>query len=371
MATFTIIVSALLTLVVAEGLYSIIRWDRMDRSLTHRSYLLIKHSIRDLMVDREQDSVQLLNREDFDSIIPLLKKVKAGLGSTPYKSLVTDETSFIYRDQNGCLRQKPNVRKIMVPLRTIEFDPLDPPNLILDSEGLSNTDIAKLIANYGGAVVPMSTNELGERVTLPLVNANRKVLIVGDSVAQGARLDDADTIASQLQRADLSRQYINLGVGGAKSSDVLCSVEYGLHRYKGSIDTIIYVFSESDFRKRGAGAYQTPGDVISKLAEMTKKEGVQHIIVVLAPFIYNVIPQHTRFRGYRGEDFPSYSMEAKALEESVKAFGYTFIDIRPTIYAELRAAKTDFAAFSYFIDKSHPSASGAKLIADLISSTRQ
>lgn len=369
LATSIIIVSTLLTLLVAEGAYSIIRWDRMDRSLTHRSYLLIKHSIHDLMADREQDSVQLLKKEDFDSFIPLLMKLKAGLGNTPYKSLVTDQAAFIYRDQNGCLRQKPNVRKIMVPLRTMEFDPLDPPNLILDSEGLSNSDIAKLVANYGGTVVPMSTNELGERVTVPLVNANRKVLVVGDSVAQGARLDDADTIASQLQSADLSRQYINLGLGGAKSSDILCSVEYGLQRYKGGVDTIIYVFSESDFRR--GDAYQTPGDVISKLAEMTKKEGVQHITVVLAPFIYNVIPQHTRFRGYRGDGFPTYSMEAKALEESVKAFGFKFIDIRATIYAELRAAKTDFAAFSFFIDQSHPSASGAKLIAHLISSARQ
>ena len=211
MATITIIVSALLTLLVAEGVYSILRWDRMDRSLTRMSYLLIKHSMHDLIVDHKQDSVQLLNKEDFDSIIPLLKKVKAGLGSTPYKSLFTDQASFIYHDQNGCLRQKPNVRKIMVPLRTMEFDPLIPPNLFLDREGLSNIDIAKLIARYGGTVVSMSTNELGERVTVPFINANRKVLIVGDSVAQGARLDDADTIASQLQSADLSRQYINLG----------------------------------------------------------------------------------------------------------------------------------------------------------------
>ena len=61
-----------------------------------------------------------------------------------------------------------------------------------------------------------STDDNGRRLTLPRVVSDRKIIIVGDSVAFGVGVSDEQTVASHLQNivAKSNIQVINLGVGG-------------------------------------------------------------------------------------------------------------------------------------------------------------
>lgn len=363
-ATAIVSLVSVLTLALVEGFYSVARWDRMDESITLSAYRAIKRSLKGSGPEDADGGLPLLTRQDFEAALPMLERANAGLGNTPYTSLASVNSAINVTGAGGCLGQKPDLRKIMVPLRTAAFELFDPPNLFVDETALADDAMKQLLDRYGGTPARLTTNAEGERTTLPAVTAARKVLVAGDSVANGTRLDDADTLASQLQAADAGRRYVNLGVGGARAADVLCRLEDALARYRGSVDAIVYVYCENDF---DAGApFGTPAAAVEKLATLVREAGVGHVTVVYAPYLYNIVPHLSRFRGYRGDGFPSHAAEANALADAVAAAGFRFIDIRAMAAAEARAGKTDFAVLGLFADAVHLSVAGTARLAQLI-----
>jgi hypothetical protein len=65
-----------------------------------------------------------------------------------------------------------------------------------------------------------------------LVTSDRKVIIAGDSVANGVGIGDSETISSQLQALDSTRQYVNLGIAQATAADIICALDKAARRYK-------------------------------------------------------------------------------------------------------------------------------------------
>jgi lysophospholipase L1-like esterase len=118
---------------------------------------------------------------------------------------------------------------------------------------------------------------------------------------------------------------------------------------------LIYVYCENDFEPE---TYGTPESVVSWLKNFVKTQGIGKVTVVYAPYIYNVAPQYTRFRGYSGEHHPTYSRERAALAALVGEAGFRYIDISDLALAEAARAKTQFAALSLFSDHVHLSPYG-------------
>src|SRR5262249_14140204 len=148
---------------------------------------------------------------------------------------------------------------------------------------------------YGGPHTSLSTNDQGERITVPDVVTDRVVLVSGDSVAFGAMIDDEATIASQMQTRDRTRRYVNLGVPGDTAEQILCRLEAATQRYKGRIDELIYVYCENDLESKAR--YGTPKEVIEAVRNIVTREKIGKVTVVFAPYIYMVVPEMTRVEG--------------------------------------------------------------------------
>jgi hypothetical protein len=253
------------------------------------------------------------------------------------------------------------MHKTLTQLRTNVFNPLDPPVMFYDSERRLDSEIEKLVRTYGVRGVTFTTNAQGERVTVPAVTSDRKVIVAGDSVAVGAMVDDAETISSQLQALDPTRQYINIGIGSAKAADIVCALNRAAQRYRGQIVELIYVYCENDFRP--GFPYGSPQEVIGWLRDYAKAQGIPKVTVVYAPYIYNIVPQLTRFRGYDGERHATRAKERAELSELVHDAEFRYFDISDLGLEEIDRVKTQFAALSVFSDHLHLSPYGtARLV---------
>lgn len=188
--------------------------------------------------------------------------------------------------------------------------------------------------------------------------------MAGNSVAIGAMIADGEAISSQLQRQDATAQYINLGVNGIGAEDIICRLKSAAIRYKGQISSLIYVYSENDFD--ADGPFGKPEEVLAWLKEYAGRENVSKVTIVFAPYIYNIIPNLTRFPGSRGAEHGVFLVEADTLKKGAGEAGFNFVSIADIAMEEASARHTDFAAFALFVDHAHLSDYGvSKLVEKL------
>lgn len=359
------------TWLISEGLYAIAQRGQSDTSITHKTYILVREQIIKGLKLREASDpaanegppyTRVLQADDIEDLLPELKEAGVAIGNVPYSELMSADDA-INMDDGDCLTQKPHVDKVMTFLRTHAFKPFDPPNLFYDRRADLPPKIRKLIDTYGVRLVAYTTNEYGERITVPAVGSNRKVLIAGDSVANGTGIDDSETISSQLQAFDPERQYINLGIAGADAPDIICALKKAAERYPHQIDELIYVYCENDFDT--SVPYGTPEAVVAWLKDFADTQGIAKVTVIYAPFIYNVVPQSTRFRFHAG-DFSTSAQQRAALALLAGEAGFRYMDIGDLAMAEADRTKTPFGALSLFSDHVHLSPYGtARLVEQL------
>ncbi len=353
------IIIAILTLLVIEGVASIANWKNADRSLVYGIYAAMRGS--QARTDPRPPGLPMASRDEIEALIPDMVAAGVGMGNVPYSVLVTDRAAINAIGADGCLSPKPSVDKITTYIRSGDYDRYDPPSLFHDRQANLTRDLQDFIDAYGVRKANFTSNELGERTTLPKVVAARKVLIVGDSVAVGSMIDDAETIASHLQRGTQAVQFVNLGVNGASAEDIVCRLSKSGERYRNQIVGIVYVYCENDFDP--ARPYGTPEKVIAQLKAFAEENRIQRVTVVFAPYIYNIVPNITRFAGSRGALHGIYGEEAARLRSEAEAAGFGYVDIGEIAQAEARRQGTDFAALSLFVDHVHLSDFGVALLA--------
>jgi len=358
------VVVCLIMLLIGEGANAILSWKQYDASFTYKIYRMIKTALRELPALKGGPAhTRLLSREHLEPLIPRLMALDAGLGNSPFGELETPASAVNQRD-GDCLVQKPNLRKTMTYLRTNIFNPFDPPALFYDSDRTLGEEVEALVRDYGTRSVSFTTNSYGERTTLPHVASDRVVLVAGDSVANGTLVDDSETLSSQMQARDPSRRHVNLGVGNADPADIMCALKKAVSRYGSYIDALIYVYCENDFIP--TQPYGDPDAVVDWLESFTETAGIDDVTVVYAPYIYNVVPQLTRFRGYHGEHAETFFAEQARLQQRVRQAGFRYLDIGDVVLQEIARRKTQFAAFSLFIDHVHLSPYGIDQVAEAL-----
>jgi len=344
-----IIVAAIL---LTEGLFSIVSWQKFDQSLIFRLYRMAvpaRHV--------SESALPIATRSEIEALIPEMLDAGVGMGNVPFKSeLVYDAVAINTRDGDECLEQKPGLAKYTTYVRTGDYDRFDPPSVFYDRNAELPPSIQDFIYTYGVNVSEFTTNANGERITLPAVTAERKILIAGDSVAVGSMIDDAETIASQLQRRNAAVQYVNLGMNGATGADAICNLQKAAERYRGQIVRVIYVYCENDFEP--ADTFSTPEEVVAWLKEFSADNGGVEITIVFAPYIYNIIPQLTRFEGTRGAGRELFLDETRRLARLAQEAGFDYVSIGDVAMQESQQRGTDFAVFALFVDHAHLSAYG-------------
>lgn len=366
-----ITVVSLLTYLVGEGLYAVIRWDDRATSATYRVYERVSSDLTEIAgieFDPRADAdlygrvgpayVWQLGEEELDRLFPLLQASGVAIGNAPKRYHVMAGDIAVNDNVDGCRVQRPNLRKTMTFLRTNIFNPFDPLNVFYDADADLPPEIDEMIETYGVRKITHTTNDHGERITLPTVAADRKVVIAGASQAVGMMVADDETLSSQLQAREQSRQYVNVGVGGASPADTYCALEKAAVRYRGQIDELIYIYSESKFKD------DPPVEVIDWLKNFAVKESISDVVVIFTPKIYNIVPQITRFRDYRGENAKLYAGERAELARLAVEAGFRYLDFSEVAIAEGQRMGSQFAALSVFVDHSHLSPYGTARLAD-------
>jgi hypothetical protein len=353
------IVLSAFTLAVAEGAYSLVKWGKPHRSLSFQLAALagLTRSTDESIAAYKPYFSDL---EQLARLIPLIKEDGVGIGNSPINT--KSDNAAIKTVMNGCPAIKPNLRKAAFFLHSSTVNPFESISVFHDADRKLNPRLEEFFERYRGPRVIFSSNAEGERVTVPDIKADRVVLVAGDSMAFGAMLDDADTIASRLQSDDTARRYVNLGVPGIEAQEIICRLENAAKRYEGRIDELIYVYCENDFIPDRP--YGTPKEVIAWLEDFVGREKIGKVTVVFAPMIYMVAPELTRIDGTDGSRQPRREEERAELKSLVETARYHWVDIGTLAREEEDRQKTHFGILSFFVDNGHPSPLGTKRIVE-------
>ena len=130
-----------------------------------------------------------------------------------------------------------------------------------------------------------STDDNGRRLTLPRVVSDRKIIIVGDSVAFGVGVSDEQTVASHLQNivAKSNIQVINLGVGGYDANQAFEMAAQESHN--ASQAALVYIACQNDFMKDGEFDISGMETTIEKFIHLKQSANYQRLVIVLQSYM--------------------------------------------------------------------------------------
>jgi hypothetical protein len=226
------------------------------------------------------------------------------------------------------------------------------PALYIDAASKVSDKLEKYLAEQTRLKVSISTDENGFRKTLPLVKAEKKILIVGDNVAFGLCVNDEDTVASYLQRMVGTRyQIINAAVGGYDGDQVFKTVK----RLSAGdeFSCLVYVAYQNDFQLPGGAA-----GVLERIRGLSDK------------FKGNVVTCFQTSLMYCAPDvFPRFLArnEVSRLREEFKtaagALGFSYCDWVGMTDVFQAGRKSLFAKLSLYNDHCQLSPQGNELLA--------
>lgn len=369
-AVFSIIIAvvlSLLTIAAAEGVYSVVRWGKPHRSLSYQ-FLALAGLVGDKGDDTAAYKPYFANLDDLAQLLPQIKEGGVGIGNSPINTK-TEDAAIKTVDAKGCPIIKPNMHKVAYFLHSSTVNPFESISVFHDADKQLDPRLTEFFGRYGGPRATLTSNADGERITVPDVEADRVVLVAGDSMAFGAMVDDDVTIASRLQATDSARRYVNLGVPGVDADQIICRLEDAAKRYAGRIDELIYVYCENDFKP--GSPYGSPKEVIAWLKDFAGREKIGKVSVIFAPMIYMVAPELTRIDGTEGGRYPRHEELRAELKGLVEAAGYRWVDIGTLAREEEDRQKTHFGVLSFFVDNGHPSPLGTQRIVERLLSVAQ
>ncbi len=363
------IAALLVALLIAEGGYALVRGDRLDTSLSFKALDFVRQRLPGLTSDQDLEiyAPVITRPEAFDELLDAFKVDGVALGNSQYDQLRTDRAE-LNTVIDGCTVQKPNLDKEMVFLRAGLYEPFSLVAAFYDYGKPQRPEVRAFIDRYGIRKIRHRTNDRGERLTLPAVAAEAKVIVAGDSIANGAMLNDDETLESRLQQLDPARQYVNIGIGGADADEIRCALERAGQRYHGQIRELIYIYCENDFKDDKPMGQ--PEDVISWLQQYVTAQGIDKVTILYAPYIYNIVPYLTRFRGYRGGNFDSHKSERERLVQLARKASFDFVDMAELALQEIEIMSTQFAALTLFVDHVHWSPIGTMKMAEFLTARR-
>ena len=353
----TLVLATVLTWCVIEGARALLRGGSPGRSLAWE----LSDGFRSPDPTSPWDGYPVIHsRRQFDDLMEAFARDGVAFGNTPFDELRNDAVAF--NIEGEYLRQKPDLDRTFAFLRCTLFEAFNPPAAFHDTDARLGDDVARFLDTYAIRRTRHRTNGHGERLTLPVVEADDVVLIAGDSVANGAGVDDAETVASQLQRRDGTRRYVNIGVGGAEAFDIAGNIDAALERYAGRVRELVYIYCENDFKDdKPLGR---PDAVIRNLERVASTAGIDRVAVVYAPYIFNVFPDVTRVPGdRRAWKSESHRDERAALVAATDRAHFDWIDIGELARGRAQESGSMYGGLCYFVDVVHLSGTGAAAVA--------
>lgn len=360
LAMVTLVLTGGLVVLSGEGLYSLAHFSKPDTSATYRIWTHLSAYFR------PAPKADLATLRDIGQITPYVDAFKAtgvALGNSPFNELKT-ELASTKEIVDGCEQMKPNQSKTMGFLRSELFNNFDPLDYFYDTDRQLPDDIQTFLDRYSFGTVQLTTNEHGERLTLPAIEHPDKILVAGDSMGMSAMVSDSETLASQLQAADMAHQYVNIGIGGGDAEAIVCALDRAAKRYPGQIRGVVFPFSENDFGK--TKPYQRPQELIAWLDKYKRDNGIRDFTLIYMSYIYNTIPELTRIPGHKEHGYSRHEEEKAELLGLARGAGFKVFDYTEIVHAEQEQAGSLYAGLALYVDHQHLSRLGIqRLVAKL------
>ena len=174
---------------VAEGALAIKQWERPHRSLAYQT------TPTDRQIGRPEPGFYrpvLTDPKEMEVLLGDMLASGIGLGNSPYEQLRTEMASTI-RTVDGCPQNCPNMNKTITYLRTPLFEIFNPIVMFYDSNRKLSNQLQRFVERYAVRLTTFTTDEFGQRNTVPAVDRAQIVFVAGDSVAAGAMIKDDET----------------------------------------------------------------------------------------------------------------------------------------------------------------------------------
>lgn len=357
-----------LLVLTAQFLEIAARWMYFHQNYTRK--LALEQILKEFKHARKLAKVPV--PEEFHSIVSSENEVRElfpaflhdqiGFGNTPFSELRNDGTESIFVGADGLVQNKPNHHYKVAFVRSALFDAWDP-MLYKDNnpdqpKSPKTLEFKKL---HTLAEKSSSTDANGDRNTVPASTAENIALIVGDSVAYGAALNNDETLASRLQIKYPILHFINAGVPGSGTRDNMERLRARLKTHAGKVKAVIYVHCENDME-----GYGTPEHIAGDLHSILEEHKIAGRYFVYSQFIFRVMPDVLRDKNYDDLDIRKHWAQKKEIVGLLQKNGVTLIDGWKLVDDYRIEQGTPLAGFALYVDKCHYSALGIQRLAAMI-----
>lgn len=268
------------------------------------------------------------------------------------------ETLMVQPDKELGFVLKPNVSLRVDVLSSTKALNFDPPVLHVAKDSKLPARLADYLRQHSRLTFHYSTDDGGRRTTLPRVSSDRKLLLIGDSVAFGVGVDDGATLASALQRK-LDDQYrvINAGVGSYNGRQ--CFLTALRQSRENQFSGLIYTACQNDF------GYSTEAAeaILEGLATISDRFS-GHVIVTFHTYMEYSMRDVFLRKGLS----PKRLKQTTALSETIKRVsaenGFEYVDWADLINRYRGEQKNLFAGLALYGDHCHMSPLGNQVMAE-------
>ena len=265
---------------------------------------------------------------------------------------------------------RPDTKMLVNMLKSTKAYNFDPPILVLkdDDQHLISDRLRSYLKDESRLRYSYSIDKDGFRKTLPYVDSDKKVLIIGDSVPFGVGVDDEYTVASYLQKMVKNRyRIVNSGVGGYDGQKAFSMARRLSNSSK--FAGLIYVACQNDFMG-GEDWIKEAEDVLTKIKSIS--EGFNdNIIIVLHTYMEYNLRDIFLEDGWKEKRIRKTDALRRALPEMCKKYGYDYYDWREIVTAFMEKEKSIFSRFALYADHCHLSPLGNRLMAAKVFNTME
>lgn len=264
-----------------------------------------------------------------------------------------------------------NAKIQVVTLKSPRSWNLTPPVLHLPYGAKLSTQAQEYIREQSRTQYMYTIDAEGQRLTLPLSNAERKILVVGDSVPFGVGVNDDDTMPSHLQRFLPDVKVINGGVGGYSSSQVLAALDTRLEEEK--YESLVYLVCQNDFWTfNDSPEWSTPKNTEDSLelinttfaALADKTDRFKSIVIIFNTYLEYLIPDLLGPAGWSQQRMEHTKVIEEAVQQACTRYGFPFIKANDLILKASQKQQSIFSIPAFFVDHSHYSSEGNAILAE-------
>lgn len=294
-----------------------------------------------------------------------LVKIKAIIGKAGNPTNQPRNNTILVRpdpELGFCFRPNIKISGHILKFKSIRGNMLNPPVLYLRTDSLISDNLKNYIKEYSRLSFSYSTDENAFRRVIPAIEADKKVLIVGDSVGFGYGVDDEYTIASYLQRM-LGNHYkvVNACVGGydGYQSFLMAKRESLKNKYS----CLIYIACQDDFEDKGYVNKEKITTILRQIRSLSDKfQG--NIIIILHTHMEYCLRDILSANGWRKKKVESTDLLLCYSTKTCNELGLVYYDWTDIVRGFTEENKSIFSRFALYVDHCHFSSLGNKLVSE-------